>query len=222
MTHRCRSVPKRATCWWLFRPNRQRRTIRTATATWVSPWSWGPAAAKCRKRRRLTRRSCCSATWPPTTCRRASSAWALWLVNRPLEALAEVQKALKRNPDSEPLLLAAAEFCGSLGRAQKTLDYDRRVLAKNPWNAGLHGHMAELLARRGQWVEVEKECRAALRCDPTHLEARRYLVLCLLEKDRVDQARAEMDTLLSLKPPNAADLRRWFDRQMEHWQQRHR
>lgn len=152
---------------------------------------------------------------PDDVVGRDARAWVLWLNEEPREAVREIESALKVKPDDETLLRAAATYSANLGQDSKAVNYYQRVLKINPWDSDAHGRLAQLLAKRGQWADVETECRAALRGNPTFIEARRYLILCLLEKDQPDQAQAEMNTILSLQPANAADLRVWFNRQMK-------
>jgi hypothetical protein len=49
-----------------------------------------------------------------------------------------------------------------------------------------------------------------VRIDPTNADARVVLVACLIGSGDREQARAEFETLMALRPPNADELRRWF------------
>jgi hypothetical protein len=73
--------------------------------------------------------------------------------------------------------------------------------------------MALVRARRREWDQAIDECRAALRRNCAHLDARRLLIECLLKKGERTPAKKEMDILLGFDPPNADALRRWFAEQ---------
>jgi hypothetical protein len=135
---------------------------------------------------------------------------ALWLLGAPNEALKSLEMALRQAPDREEALDAAARCALELNRADDALAYLQRLRAVNPWYSFVPSNVAKIHADRGEWAEALTACREALRLNPAGVESRTLLVQCLVRTDQVEQARTEFATLMALKPPNAAALRRWF------------
>jgi Flp pilus assembly protein TadD len=80
----------------------------------------------------------------------------------------------------------------------------------NPWCSQYHYRLARLLVEREQWPEAVAEGEAAVRLNPSSEDVRLLLIRCYLHTGKKDRARAELDTLLRLKPADAEALRRWF------------
>jgi hypothetical protein len=143
-----------------------------------------------------------------------AKAGALWLLERKTEALATIEFALSQAPRREAALRMAALFASGLRRDEKAAAYWKRVLVINPWRPSDHFHLAENLHNGRQPRQAAEECQAALRIEPANVKTRLLLVKCYLQTGQKDLARAEFDTLLSLKPPDADQLRRWFAEQL--------
>jgi len=147
---------------------------------------------------------------PEDVAASADRAFALWLANRPEDALAACETTLALAPASEVTLGDAAFFAVTLGRRDRAIAYWRRLLKVNPWQESVYFDLARALAEGGEWDEALRQCQAGLRIDPTSVKARLFLVMYHAKHGEPKQARAEFDTLLALKPPNEETLRRWF------------
>ena len=94
---------------------------------------------------------------------------------RPLEAIAEYQRALDRDPnhlDTLNNLGVALVRQGSLERAASRL---RRVLDIDPDHADAHTNLGLVLASQGDADQAAREFREALRINPAHPQAREAL-----------------------------------------------
>ena len=105
-----------------------------------------------------------------------------------------------------------------LRRHGEALDFGRRLLDRRTWAARYHLSMAQLFTRGddwrpagGDWRQAIDACRAVLRLDPTHLEARRLLIVGAATTGDLPLARAEFRIYLGFDPPDAVPLRRWLD-----------
>jgi tetratricopeptide (TPR) repeat protein len=136
--------------------------------------------------------------------------YALWLAGRREEALTATETALALAPLREVALRDAGFFAANLGRQDLAIGYWRRLLAVNPWQEVTHFNLAKIASRREDWPEVLRECQAGLRLDPTSVDSRTLLVQYYANTGDPARARAEFEALLALKPPRAAELRRWF------------
>jgi Flp pilus assembly protein TadD len=139
--------------------------------------------------------------------------FALWQNDQKPAALAAYEAALALAPERERSLTDAAELANQLGRRDTAIAYARRAAAVNSWVAAYHALLAQLLADRLDWQGALPECQAALRLNPYIRETRLLLVRCYLGKGNLDQARAELETLVALYPSDAEGLRRWFAEQ---------
>ena len=116
---------------------------------------------------------------------------------------------------SRAMVAACAPATARRGR----LDFGRRLLAVDPLGAAVspfHGpalHPRRRLApgRRSGCRPAIDACRAVLRLDPTHLEARRLLIVGAATTGDLPLARAEFRIYLGFNPPDAVPLRRWLD-----------
>ncbi|HEV3259251.1 MAG TPA: hypothetical protein VG013_20455 [Gemmataceae bacterium] len=145
---------------------------------------------------------------------RQAQALALWLLGRQAEALEACEVALTHAPRREETLACAAALSAQLGKHEQAVGYWRRALAVDPWSARYHYELARLLVLRQEWPAAVEESRAAVRLHPFHLEARKILVLGYLQTGRRGEARAELDRLLGLDPPDGDLLQRWFEPQI--------
>jgi tetratricopeptide (TPR) repeat protein len=131
------------------------------------------------------------------------------------DALSAYQAVLERAPGRETSLAEAAAAAEKLGRTDLALECWRHVIAVNPLRWHYHSHLARLLAERRDFDGALAECAAALRLTPSSTELRTLQVSILLASGKKDRARAAFEALVALQPPRQAELRRWFDAQME-------
>jgi predicted CXXCH cytochrome family protein len=138
--------------------------------------------------------------------------YALRLLDRQAEALASAEQALKRVPGHEAALDDAAHAAFHLGRLEAALNYARRLVQVNPWNAEYQAFLARLHGDRKDWPECLAATRKALALDPANAAARTLLVGSYLAQGQRQQARTEFDLLMALDPPDKEARQRWFER----------
>jgi cytochrome c-type biogenesis protein CcmH/NrfG len=129
----------------------------------------------------------------------------------PREALAALEQALKRAPRREVALGAAAMLTLELGEGERSVAYWKRLAEVSPHSWQNHAYLAQALAVQREWPAAVKTCRTALRLNPFETRTRMLLIDCLVQMGNRDEARAEFDALLALRPPQPDRLRRWFD-----------
>jgi hypothetical protein len=150
--------------------------------------------------------------WGPEDVAMAEArGYALWVRNRPGEALAALEQALAEAPRREVALETAGLVAADLGQLDAAAGYYERLVEVNPWRPHYRVRLAEVLVKRRDWRRGLEECRAALRLDPASVAARRLLITCLRSQGDKGQARAEFDRLMALDPPEKEALKGWFD-----------
>jgi tetratricopeptide (TPR) repeat protein len=136
--------------------------------------------------------------------------YALYLSERPKEAMAAFQTALGLQPEREQTLLYAAKLAQLLGRPAEARAYWQRMIAIDPWPPNYHIELAKTFAHDEDWSRAISEFQEALRINPANLEARKLLVGCYARQGDRRQAQAEFERLLALGPPDADQLREGF------------
>ncbi|MFE4971638.1 tetratricopeptide repeat protein [Kitasatospora sp. NPDC056651] len=86
--------------------------------------------------------------------------------NRPAEALAAYDSALKTDPDYQPALFNKAILLGP-GDTDQAVSILRRIVAADPKAATAHLHLGYGLAKQGHRGEAEESFRTAVRTDPS-------------------------------------------------------
>jgi hypothetical protein len=135
---------------------------------------------------------------------------ALWVEGLRDSALASFEAALALAPDREFCLASAARLSAELDRPAAELAYWRRAVAANPWAVRYHVELAQALAKRDDWDGALEECQAAVELNPGDWEPRMLWVRCKVAQGKRDEARAELERVLGLNPPQPEKLRRWF------------
>ncbi len=177
----------------------------------------GPAGARF-SRLALPRLEATVREQPDDQAARDALATALALQGRPAEALSAAKAVLAIEPGRERALELAMVAASQLHRRDEALDFGRRLLAVDPWVARYHLSMAQILIRGddwrpggGDWRPAIDACRAALRLDPTNLEARRLLIVGAATTGDLPLARDEFRIYLGFDPPDAGRLRRLLE-----------
>lgn len=137
---------------------------------------------------------------------------ALWMLARREESLAALRFALKVSPNNEQALIAAGTRAAQMRKTEEALDHLGRAVAINPWRADYHLAIAMACFQGGRWDAAIGASRDALRLNPWDREARMIQIQCLLKVRRPREAAAELQTLLSLDPPDRDGLRAWYGR----------
>ena len=124
---------------------------------------------------------------------------ALDILGEPVEALESAERAIALMP-TERMLDLATLLAAGLGRADRAIAANDRLLEVNPTRSSYHFNRAQLLAHRGRWADVVDACRATLRLNPEDLDARRLLVQALVARGRRAEANAEFERLQGFDP----------------------
>ena len=135
---------------------------------------------------------------------------ALYFRKRPKEALAALEGVLAKDADREISLVYAAMVTQGQGKDALARDYWKRALDVNPWAMEYAGNYSLLLARKGDWDQVQKYSLAWERLDPESIDARKLQIECLVRAGKIAEAKAEMRTIEALSPPNLPQVRSWF------------
>ena len=177
----------------------------------------GPLAAPF-SRLALPRLEAALRSWPDDLAASDALATALALQGRSAEALKAAKVVLRLEPGRERVLDLAMVLASQLRHRDEALAFGRRTLAVDPWISRYHMSMAQLYTRgddwrpgKGQWGPAIKACQAALRLDPTNLEARRLLIEGAVMTGDLTLARGEFRTYAGFDPPDAESLRRWLE-----------
>jgi tetratricopeptide (TPR) repeat protein len=135
---------------------------------------------------------------------------ALVSLGRPAKALEALDKALEREPGRELTLSQAARVAEELDRGEAMLNYCRKLVAVNPWNAEGRGLLARAYFALEKWDQAQAAAKKTLELDPASCTARMVLVGCLLKRGEQREAEAEFDRIVALQPPNLDEMRRWY------------
>jgi hypothetical protein len=143
---------------------------------------------------------------PEDQVAREARGYALRLLGRAGEGLAEFEAVLAQAPHREPALVGAALLAEELGQAKAARDYWQRAVAANPWSPSYRRSLVQLLVKKEAWPEAQPHCQAWVRLDPFSTEACVARVQCLLAAGDKAAARAEFARLEALAPPNIREL----------------
>jgi len=150
--------------------------------------------------------------WPAVEGR----ANALWVVGRKDEAMSIYEAALVVRPESEPTLAAAGNLALELNRVDAARSYFERAVRRNPWRSAYHHGLAVAAFRTGQWEPAVRECREALRIEPTADGTRSLMIQAYLWDGRKRPAETEYDILRQMTPEaRRKDLARWFQEEQQ-------
>jgi Flp pilus assembly protein TadD len=140
---------------------------------------------------------------------------ALACLGRQEEAFAVAQKILEARPQAEVVLYGAGFMSLGLNQAAKARSFFERAVRVNPWNHGYHHGMAIASFRLAEWERSARECRQALRVEPSNSASHSLLLQCYLCLGQNDQARAEFETLRQLTSESRQPaLRQWYEEQV--------
>jgi tetratricopeptide (TPR) repeat protein len=126
------------------------------------------------------------------------------------QALTECEAVLARAPRREVVLTDAGLITQKMGRFDLSLGFWQRALAVNPWSSRYRFEVAQLLAVQGDREKGVSECKRILARNGSHVNSRFFLMRYYLQNGMRAQARVELETILALHPPNAAELRQTY------------
>jgi predicted CXXCH cytochrome family protein len=148
--------------------------------------------------------------YPDDLSARESLAVSLAWQGQLRQALAECEEILARVPRRELALTDAGVISQQMELADKSLAYWQRALEVNPWSTRYRFAMAKLLSMRDDWDKAAAESRRILAQNGDHIFSRLLLLEYYLRNRKTAEARAELETVLALHPPNEAQLRQRF------------
>ncbi len=136
--------------------------------------------------------------------------YALWRMQRPVEAMNAFETALRLAPDLESALYDAAQLATELQRGSQALEYRERLIKLNPWRPLYHFRLAMLHSDRNDVARAALAAKAALAVHPGATAARAILVWAHMERGEENRAEEEFAILMQLNPPQPEQLRAWF------------
>jgi Flp pilus assembly protein TadD len=140
---------------------------------------------------------------------------ALACLGRPEEALEAAEAVLAARPESEVTLHGAASLCLEMNRPAAARAYFERAARVNPWNHNYHLGLAIASFRLAEWERSARECREALRIEPSDSASHSLVLQCYLCLGRKDRAEAELETLRQLTSEDRRPaLGRWYEEQL--------
>jgi Flp pilus assembly protein TadD len=140
---------------------------------------------------------------------------ALACLGRQEEALACAEAVLSARPESELVLHGAGSLALEMNRAAAARSFFERAARVNPWNRSYPHGLAVASFRLAEWDRSARECRQALRIEPSNSASHSLLLQCYLRLGRKDQAQAEFETLRQLTSEGRQPaLRLWYEEQV--------
>lgn len=122
-----------------------------------------------------------------------------WIaVNASAERSLERTKTLPLGLGRSQVLVA--DWYAAHGREDEALEWYRRALDENPLQNHAHSQLGRIALHRGRYDIAAMAFRDALRSRPTMALYRFQLVDALVRAHELPAARAELDTLLALRP----------------------
>ncbi len=150
--------------------------------------------------------------WPAVEAR----ADALFLLDRPNEAMPEYQRSALALPGHEKTRFGAGLVALELGRREEAIAHFRAAVAINPHHPGYQHQLAVALLRDGDAAGAVQACLAGLKTEPSRVQTRSLLLLALLRQGKNAEALDQLRLLRELTTPaKHADLNRWFTEEQE-------
>ena len=131
-------------------------------------------------------------------------AWDLSKAGRNEEAIAEWEKALELNPESDKAHNNVGLLLVGAGKFQEAVAHFERTLKINPEYPAAHSNLGVALAGAGKLDEAIAEFEKALAVDPDSAEAHNNLAQVLAGKGDLDQAIAHFGKALAVVPDSAS------------------
>jgi len=137
---------------------------------------------------------------------------ALELAGRVEDSLNAFESALRIEPNHELSLRHAGRLQGILRRDAPSCETARKTIAVNPWRSDYRLALARFTAQAGDWAGAVAACREAIRLNPDWLDARSFLVECLVHADEPKAADAEFQVMLRFYPASRDAWMEWYER----------
>ena len=108
---------------------------------------------------------------------------------------AETQEALKSDPENTGAMTEAAYVALLRGRTEEAVEWQRKVVARDPVSAHAHYALGHAYSRAGNLDAAYNEVRAAIDLEPGISEYRGFLASLLIEQGKPAAALAEIKRL---------------------------
>ncbi len=126
-------------------------------------------------------------------------------------AIAELERAVSLDPNSEWAYAFLAEALNFAGRSDEAIGFVKKAMRLDPnYPTWLVFHLADSYVLLRRYDEAIAALQDSLRRNPDFLPARRALAVVYAELEREEEARAEVAEILRISP--GASLERWQER----------
>src|SRR5687767_8513950 len=122
---------------------------------------------------------------------------AMARLKEPEEALAEIQEALKVQPNDSRLLVTLGDVRNLLGDQQTAEGAFRRAIELDPASVAAHLSLANFLWSSRRPDEAEQQLKHALSIDPNHVLANRMMATLYRATKRTAEAEAPLKVMAS-------------------------
>jgi tetratricopeptide (TPR) repeat protein len=126
------------------------------------------------------------------------------------DALADIEKALRINPNDESMLKQAVQCTYALYQPQKSLEYAQQAAALNPGNIDNHTMIGNAYIELGDYKQAEEVYRKVIRTIPSWANAYAGLAICLHRLGNPQEARLQLELAVELDPEHGTELREWY------------
>ncbi|MCI0700149.1 MAG: tetratricopeptide repeat protein [Planctomycetia bacterium] len=133
----------------------------------------------------------------------------------PNERLKAAEAAIRLTPQSELALAEFAEAALGVGLLDRAEESATRVIGMNPTSVDYLLTRASVFAGQKRWDKAEEDCRAALRIQPLHPQARLMLGICLHHRGNPEAGRKEAQTAIGLAthPRQKTAFQQWYQQE---------
>jgi Tfp pilus assembly protein PilF len=108
--------------------------------------------------------------------------------NKPAEALAHYEKALKIAPNDLTATVGLARLHDREGRSGKAVELYQKAIKTHPKTALVHNDLGLCYARQRQWQRATESLHNAVALQPTNAKYRNNLATVMVELGRTDEA----------------------------------
>ena len=172
----------------------------------------GTAQGRARGLTTLPKLEAALAAWPDDWAALEGKGSVLWMLNRTEEAAAAFESVLARAPEREMTLDLAATLALFANRNAAAAAYLERAVKIDPRKWRFQFLLAEAHKRNKNWSAALAVGQKAAELRPASVETHTLLLIIHVALGDQAQARKEFDTLMALDPPEAADIRRWYEK----------
>jgi tetratricopeptide (TPR) repeat protein len=135
--------------------------------------------------------------------------YALEYVGKPMEAMAQYQRAQQIAPDSYMACADIGNLDMHIGKPEDALKQYQHAVQINPKSRTLHDGLGSVLAALDRFEEATNEFHQAMQLDPDSPAPHLYLGIALAKHKDFDAATNEFSEAMRLAPADPAPLVEW-------------